>query len=97
MAVWMSVKSASRQSGGPSDGATTNEAVYRSVEHAIGVLLSYVSISGRQTVPRTNLSNRNSDFCRAQLTARSRPPESSLPGRVPLGVVEGSGYVQPGS
>src|SRR5215472_1098901 len=35
MAVWMSVKSASPQSAGPNDGATTKVAVYRSVEHAM--------------------------------------------------------------
>src|SRR6516162_5095370 len=35
----MSVKSAARQSGGPSDGATTKVAAYLSVEHAILVLL----------------------------------------------------------
>src|SRR6516162_6991485 len=38
----MSVKSASRQSGGPRDGATTKVAVYRSVEHATSVLLAFV-------------------------------------------------------
>jgi len=44
MAVWMSVKSASRQSVGPRDGATTKVAVYRSVEHAIVAVLGYVPV-----------------------------------------------------
>src|SRR6516164_8853949 len=40
----MSVKSASLQSGGPKDGATTNVAVYLSVEHANAVLLTTAEI-----------------------------------------------------
>src|ERR1700745_844956 len=57
----MSVKSATRQSGGPKDGATTKVAVYLSVEHATTVLLTLVPAylaNLRRPFPISDLNSR---------------------------------------
>src|SRR6516165_4161324 len=67
----MSVKSASRQSGGPKDGATTNVAVYLSVEHANSVLLTTAEILSRSS---KRLSPRNQLIPRRRRSVNFRLP-----------------------